>query len=109
AVWPLGCGVAGTGGERVRVGGERREVDDAVDDRGGAGDRRACREPPAELARPAVEGIELVVVGADQDEAAPDGRRGVDVPAGAETPEQVTIPGRERVDVTVDRTGVDAA
>src|ERR1700719_1070875 len=94
------------GRERVRPVRERREVDDAGDDGGGARDRRPGGKAPVERPRAAVECVEVVVVGAHEDETAPDGGRGVDVAARAEAPEQVSAPRRERVDVAVHRTYV---
>src|SRR5436190_15233011 len=109
AVPPLTDEVAATRGERVGPVAEGREVDDAADDGGGARDRRARREAPAQRAGAAVERIEVVVVRPDQDVSPPDGGRGVDVAAGPEPPQDVAGPGRERVDVAVERADEDAS
>src|SRR5436190_18650340 len=109
AVPPLTDEVAAPRGERERPVPEGREVDDAADDGGGARDRRARREAPAQRAGVAVEGIEAVVVRADQDEPSPDGGRRVHVAAGAESPEDAAGRGRECVDVAVERADEDAS
>src|SRR2546421_11721887 len=72
AVPPLTDEGAATHGERVGPVAEGREVDDAADDGGGARDRRARREAPAQRAGAAGGGIEVVGVRSDPDAAAPD-------------------------------------
>src|SRR3954451_601244 len=74
--------LAGLRVEREGPLSQRRDVDDAVDDRRGAGDLRAGVELPDLLARRRVERVEVLVVGTDQDELSPDRRRCVDVAAG---------------------------
>jgi hypothetical protein len=49
------------------------EVDEAVDGRGGAGDSGPCSNAPAQRTGSSVEGVEVVVVGADENESLPDG------------------------------------
>src|SRR5512132_3726280 len=68
---------------------QRREVDDAVDDRGRAGDRPAGVEGPADLTGARVESIKTAGVGAGVDRAVPDGGRRVHVAAGGPGPQQV--------------------
>src|SRR5262245_27436351 len=109
AIPPLPDEVAAARGKRESPVPERREVDDAADDRGGARDWRSGGEAPTQPAGAGVERVEVVVVGADQHEPPPHGGRGVDVAAGAELPEDGAGPRRERVDVAVERADEDAS
>src|SRR5207244_723610 len=87
--------------EPVRVAVERREVDDAVDDRRRAGDLARRLEPPDDRSCRGVEAIEPLAVGAGVDALSPHGRRGVDVAARTGCPLEVTARRAEGIDLAV--------
>src|SRR5262249_17770584 len=87
---------------------ERGEIDDAVDDGGGAGDRAVHLLLPEDGSRRRVEGVEVVVVRAYEDAAMPDGRRAVHEAAGVARPAQLAAPLAVRGDVAVGRAEIDA-
>ncbi len=68
---------------------ERREVDEAVQDRRRPHDPARRAEAPAEVTRSRVEGREVPVPGPDEHHVPPDGRGRVDVGPGLASPEQV--------------------
>src|SRR5439155_19287338 len=98
----------GQGVEPVRAPLERGEVDDAVDDGRRAGDRAVRGELPEDRSRRRVEGVERVVVRADEDAAVPDRRGAVHEAAGLVRPAQLSALLAVRVDVTVGRAEIDA-
>src|SRR5690242_8953634 len=75
--------------EAVGAAAERREVDDTADHGRRSGDRPVRVELPEDGARRSVEGVERLVVRADEDPVVPYGRRSVDVAAGAVRPAQL--------------------
>ena len=100
---------AARGGERVRA--VRRSSRSRRGRRRRRPRRRSARrrDTSSAASRCRRDRVEGVVVGADEDEAVPDGGRGVDVASGPEAPEEGSGPGRERVDVTVERADVDVS
>ena len=106
--------LAGAGAERGRVAlAPVRVVDEAADDRRGAGDLAAVGERPASRARAGVERVEGAVVAAEVDGrlAARDRRhrgRRVHVRAGPAPPRELPRLLRERVHVAVGVADVDA-